>query len=65
MLKARWDENERLRVKREGLTEEYEGAKVEAETGEERLKKARRRSGRAGCGDRGREGRTFDRGGAV
>ena len=40
MLKTRWDENERLRVKREGLTEEYEAAKVEAETAEETLKKA-------------------------
>jgi len=40
MLKARWDENERVRVMREGLTEEYEGAKVEAETAEETLNKA-------------------------
>ena len=40
MLKARWDENERLRVKREELIEEYEGATVEAETAEETLKKA-------------------------
>ena len=40
MLKTRWDENERLRVKREGLTEEYETAKVEAEAAEGMLKKA-------------------------
>lgn len=65
MLKARWDENERLRVKREGLTEEYEGAKVEAETAEDEVEKGGLRFVRAGCGDRGREGWTFDRGGAV
>jgi uncharacterized protein YpuA (DUF1002 family) len=40
MLKTRWDENERLRVKREGLIDDFEAAKVEAETAEETLKEA-------------------------
>ena len=65
MLQARWEENDGLRVKREGLKDEHEEAKVDVETAEGAFKSGRRNFGRARGGGRGRDGRIGGRGGAV